>query len=98
MLFRSGRLEGSAEAGDSLGAVLGLGRVRDDHDDETGDRAYVAVPGEDRGTVVDAGLVVATASGTGPGAHDLQVAGRRQPPFGRRQRFVSRGVRGSWIA
>ncbi|GAA1850704.1 FG-GAP repeat protein [Microlunatus capsulatus] len=79
---QAGRLEGSVEAGDRLGAVLGLGRVRDDHDDETGDRAYVAVPGEDRGAVVDAGLVVATASGTGAGAYDLQVAGRRQPSVG----------------
>lgn len=79
---QAGQLEGAAETGDRLGATLGLGRIRDDHDDETGDRAYVAVPGEDRGAVVDAGLVVASASGTGAGAHDLQVAGRHQPSVG----------------
>ncbi len=79
---QANRLAGSAEAGDRLGAVLGLGRIRDDHDDETGDRAYVVVPGEDRGAVADAGLVVSTASGTGAGAHDLQVAGRRLPSVG----------------
>ncbi len=76
------RLSGAAEPGDRLGSVLGLGRVRDDHDDDTGDRAFIAVPGEDRGSVADAGLVVASASGTGAGAHAIQVAGQQQKSVG----------------
>ncbi len=76
------RLAGSAEPGDRLGSALGLGRIRDDHDDDTGDRAFIAVPREDRGSVADAGLVVASASGTGAGAHAIQVAGRPQQSVG----------------
>ncbi|WP_375431078.1 FG-GAP repeat protein [uncultured Friedmanniella sp.] len=75
-------LAGSAEPGDQLGSTLGLGRIRDDHDDELGDRVYVGVPGEDRGAVVDAGIVESTAVGSKAGANDLQVAGRRLPSVG----------------
>ncbi|SDS83754.1 FG-GAP repeat-containing protein [Friedmanniella luteola] len=95
---QSNRLAGAAETRDRLGAVLGLGPVRDDHDDETGDRVYVGVPQEDRGTVTDAGLVVVTASGTGADAHALQVAGRRVPSVGS-SRGAVRGQRyGSVLA
>ena len=66
---QSNRLAGARrERTTGWAPTLGLGRVRDDHDDETGDHVFVAVPGEDRGTVAGAGIVVSTAVGGGAGA------------------------------
>ncbi len=75
-------LSGTPETGDRLGRTLGLGRIRDDHDDETGDRAFIGVPNEDRGTVSNAGIVQSTASGTGADANDVPVAGQPRPSVG----------------
>ncbi|MCW2802340.1 MAG: hypothetical protein QOF52_880 [Propionibacteriaceae bacterium] len=75
-------LAGTPEAGDRLGSALGLGRIRDDHDDELGDRAFVGVPGEDRGSVANAGIVESTAVGSRTNANDVLVAGRFRPSVG----------------
>jgi len=75
-------LAGVPEPGDRLGGALGLGRIRDDHDDELGDRAFIGAPGEDRGTVANAGTVQSTAVGSGANANDLLVAGRYRPSVG----------------
>lgn len=75
-------LTGTPETGDRLGRTLGLGRIRDDHDDETGDRAFIGVADEDRGTVPNAGIVQSTASGTGADANDVLVAGKPRSSVG----------------
>jgi hypothetical protein len=75
-------LDGTAEAGDQLGSALALGRFRDDNDDEQGDRAFIAVPSEDRGTVKNAGIIESTAVGSGANSNDLRVAGDLTPSVG----------------
>ena len=75
-------LAGTAETEDRLGSTLGLGPIRIDHDDETGDRVFIGAPGEDHGSVTDAGIVVGTAVGTRASANDILVAGRARPSVG----------------
>jgi hypothetical protein len=70
-------LDGLPEAGDRVGASLGLGRHREDEEEDVAsDVAYIGVPNEDIGTVVDAGTVQVTQHGSGFGSTSLVVAGR----------------------
>jgi hypothetical protein len=70
-------LDGVPEAGDRVGASLGLGRHREDEEEDVAsDVAYIGVPNEDIGTVVDAGTVQVTQHGSGFGSTSLVVAGR----------------------
>jgi hypothetical protein len=76
-------LAGVPEAGDHLGHRLSLGRHRDDaEEDELSDRAFIGVPGEDVGSVADAGIVQSTRHGSGFGAYSILVAGRFRDAVG----------------
>jgi hypothetical protein len=54
----SGGLGGAVETGDHVGQTLSILRFRDDFDEDIRDRLVVGVPGEDLGTVKDAGVVL----------------------------------------
>ena len=50
-------MTGAAEAGDGVGSVLTILRGRSDVDEGYADRLLVGVPGEDIGSLTDAGAV-----------------------------------------
>jgi hypothetical protein len=65
-------LPGKAETGDQLGATMGLQPGDPDDEDSSLDTVLIGVPGEDVGTVKDAGRVL---SGTGKSAKGFGFAG-----------------------
>jgi hypothetical protein len=61
----SGGLGGAIETSDHVGATLSILRFRDDFDEDIQDKVVIGVPGEDLGSVKDAGVVLVHNASTG---------------------------------